>query len=361
MDVIAEPWPRKRRRTSPRTPARAAEPAAARTPRAEDARTRAEAREAAPAPRQSLRQAMQDMPELAELSKQIIIDQTPEGLRIQLVDQEGRSMFEQGSAEPNDRAKMLLRAVAKIAQHAAQPHHHRRPHQRQRRRRQAAGRLGSCPSARADAARQILQAAGVDPDRIYQVAGKAGSDPLLSGRPAAAGQSPHRHRAAAGSAACCRRTRACSHAVASPRRARRLRQGRGLPLICVLTLIWKAPAFRDTALSDPPAAVLSDGAVALPLSAGARGAEGVRPPAAARRRGAQRRPDPGRLPPVARTSPTARPASGCDACVSARIPVADYAFSRSEAAGADAQRPTLRAIWSRPRRRWSSSSCCAAT
>src|SRR6195952_1823249 len=63
---------------------------------------------------QSLRQALQDMPELAELSKNIIIDQTPEGLRIQLVDQEGRSMFNQGSATPNDRAKLLLRAISKI-------------------------------------------------------------------------------------------------------------------------------------------------------------------------------------------------------------------------------------------------------
>ncbi len=60
----------------------------------------------------SLRQALQDMPELAELSKQILIDQTPEGLRIQLVDQEGRSMFESGSSRPNDRARLLLRAVA---------------------------------------------------------------------------------------------------------------------------------------------------------------------------------------------------------------------------------------------------------
>ena len=62
----------------------------------------------------SLKQAMQDMPELAELSKNILIDQTPEGLRIQLVDQEGRSMFNQGSSQPNDRAKLLLRAVSKV-------------------------------------------------------------------------------------------------------------------------------------------------------------------------------------------------------------------------------------------------------
>ena len=63
---------------------------------------------------QSLRQALQDMPELAELSKNIIVDQTPEGLRIQLVDQEGRSMFNEGSTQPNDRARLLLRAVAKV-------------------------------------------------------------------------------------------------------------------------------------------------------------------------------------------------------------------------------------------------------
>ncbi|HAJ03098.1 MAG TPA: chemotaxis protein MotB, partial [Brevundimonas sp.] len=63
---------------------------------------------------ESLRQAMQSMPELAELSKQLIIDQTPEGLRIQIVDQEGRSMFEENSARPNARAQILLRAVARI-------------------------------------------------------------------------------------------------------------------------------------------------------------------------------------------------------------------------------------------------------
>ena len=62
----------------------------------------------------SLRQAMQDMPELAELSRHLIIDQTPEGLRIQLVDQEGRSMFDNNSAQPNERARVLLRAVSRV-------------------------------------------------------------------------------------------------------------------------------------------------------------------------------------------------------------------------------------------------------
>ena len=136
----------------------------------------------------SLRQAMQSMPELAELSKQLIIDQTPEGLRIQIVDQEGRSMFDQNSARPNARAQLLLRAVAKvivqlpnrisITGHTSAV---------------AGSSRASAPgdwalsAQRADASRLILQAAGVDPDRVYSVSGKAGSDPLYPDDPTLAG------------------------------------------------------------------------------------------------------------------------------------------------------------------------------
>ena len=63
---------------------------------------------------QSLRQAMQDMPELAELSKQVLVDQTPEGLRIQLVDQEGRPMFQPGSNQLMPYARKLLASVGGI-------------------------------------------------------------------------------------------------------------------------------------------------------------------------------------------------------------------------------------------------------
>jgi chemotaxis protein MotB len=137
---------------------------------------------------ESLRQAMQQMPELAELSKQLIVDQTPEGLRIQLVDQEGRSMFEQNSARPNARAQVLLRAISSvinqlpnrisISGHTSAV---------------AGSGRASVPndwplsSQRADASRQILQRSGVDPDRVYSVAGKAGSDPLYPDDPSLAG------------------------------------------------------------------------------------------------------------------------------------------------------------------------------
>ncbi|RAK52009.1 flagellar motor protein MotB [Phenylobacterium deserti] len=131
---------------------------------------------------QSLRQALQDMPELSELSKNIIIDQTPEGLRIQLIDQEGRSMFNQGSAQPNDRAKLLLRAVSKVINqmpNRVSIYGH------------TSASVGGVKTendwplsaARANASRQILQGSGVDADRIYQVSGKATSEPLYPDDP----------------------------------------------------------------------------------------------------------------------------------------------------------------------------------
>jgi chemotaxis protein MotB len=135
---------------------------------------------------QSLRQALQDMPELAELSKQIQIDQTPEGLRIQLIDQEGRSMFRDGAAAPNDRARILLRAISKVINQL--------PNRITISGHTSANADGtksasdwSLSSARADASRQILQSAGVDADRIYQVSGKANSDPLYPDDPTLAG------------------------------------------------------------------------------------------------------------------------------------------------------------------------------
>jgi chemotaxis protein MotB len=132
---------------------------------------------------QSLRQALQDMPELAELSKNIIIDQTPEGLRIQLVDQEGRSMFNEGTATPNDRAKVLLRAVAKVVNQLPNRisiYGHTSASAGQGRKNEGDWPLSA---NRADAARKILQSAGVDADRVYQVSGKATSEPLYPDDP----------------------------------------------------------------------------------------------------------------------------------------------------------------------------------
>ncbi len=175
---------------APQSPEEAGQSANLAAASEEELRDEIAAREAAEfaSAAESLRQAMQSMPELAELSKQLIIDQTPEGLRIQLVDQEGRSMFEQNSTRPNARAQVLLRAISgvinqlpnriSISGHTSAV--------------AGSGRSsvpGDWPlsAARADASRAILQRAGVDPDRVYSVAGKAGSDPLYPDDPSLAG------------------------------------------------------------------------------------------------------------------------------------------------------------------------------
>jgi chemotaxis protein MotB len=132
---------------------------------------------------EAIRQSVQDNPDLANLSHQLILEQTPQGLRIQLVDQDGRPMFSQGTAEPMPYTKKLLAAVGaiidtlpnrvSISGHTAGNDAN------------AGGSDWQISSARADAARAMLQSGGLASDRIYEVAGKAGSEPLLPENPSA--------------------------------------------------------------------------------------------------------------------------------------------------------------------------------
>ena len=122
---------------------------------------------------------MQDDPELAQLSKNVIIDETPEGMRIQIIDQDGRSMFPAGHAEPYERTRHLLETVGKILL--------RLPN-----RVSISGHTDSTPfqgppgyskweltDDRANAARRIIEQQGMPDDRVYQVVGKADSEPLF--------------------------------------------------------------------------------------------------------------------------------------------------------------------------------------
>jgi chemotaxis protein MotB len=126
---------------------------------------------------EAIRQAIQNNPDVANLSHQVMLEQTPQGLRIQLVDQDGRPMFQQGTNEPMPYTKKLLAAVGQIID--------TRPN-----RVSISGHTGGddagangtaweLSSARANAARAVLQAGGLGSDRIYEVAGKAASEPLL--------------------------------------------------------------------------------------------------------------------------------------------------------------------------------------
>jgi chemotaxis protein MotB len=131
----------------------------------------------------SLRQALQDMPELTELSKHIMIEQSAEGLNIEIVDQDGRSMFPEGGKEPYERTRRLIQQLASplrsmpfriaIGGHTA------------------ASRVPPTPgygpwelsADRANAVRRLLEAEGVPSAHIFSVTGKADTQPLFPDDP----------------------------------------------------------------------------------------------------------------------------------------------------------------------------------
>jgi len=131
----------------------------------------------------SLRQAMQDMPEISEMSKHIMIEENENGLNIEIVDQEGRSMFPDGAKEPYERTRRIIQKLAvplkglpnrvSITGHTAASRLPPRPG------------YGSweLSADRANAVRQILEDEGLPGSHLFMVAGKADSQPLFPDDP----------------------------------------------------------------------------------------------------------------------------------------------------------------------------------
>lgn len=131
----------------------------------------------------SLRQALQDMPELTEISKHIMFEETKEGLNLEIIDQDGRSMFADGSKQPYERTQRLIEKLAiplkqtplrvSIIGHTA---------------------AGFVPvksdygpfelsADRANVVRQILEREGLPTSHIFAVSGKADTQPLFPDDP----------------------------------------------------------------------------------------------------------------------------------------------------------------------------------
>lgn len=64
--------------------------------------------------KEELEKQLRENKDLAELAKNMIVDITPEGLRIQIIDQEGKPLFPLGSAEMYDYTRKLIEVVAKV-------------------------------------------------------------------------------------------------------------------------------------------------------------------------------------------------------------------------------------------------------
>jgi len=132
-----------------------------------------------------IKQAVQADPTLAGLARQLAIDLTPEGLRIQIMDEIKLPMFPTGSATPNERARLLLQKVLPVLMRLTQPI-------------SIAGHTDAAPypgpdrsnwelsAERANATRRLLTDGGFPVSRIKSVIGNADHDPLLPADPMAA-------------------------------------------------------------------------------------------------------------------------------------------------------------------------------
>jgi chemotaxis protein MotB len=131
----------------------------------------------------ALRQAMQDIPDLKNLAENLVVDRAPEGLRIQIVDQDKTSMFPLGSAEMAEPAKKLMALVTQVVQRlpnklSVSGHTDSTPFTR-------AGNYGNweLSADRANASRRALVASGLPAERIARVVGVADRDPMVADQP----------------------------------------------------------------------------------------------------------------------------------------------------------------------------------
>jgi chemotaxis protein MotB len=131
----------------------------------------------------SIRQALQNMPEFAELSRNIVIEATKDGVNVSLTDQDGRSMFPEGSVLPYERTRRVLEALAptlrRLNNRLSVTGH------------TAAARPGSVPAVdpwsltagRAIAVHEILSGAGFPNNRFTSVVGRADTEPVFPDNP----------------------------------------------------------------------------------------------------------------------------------------------------------------------------------
>ena len=135
---------------------------------------------------EELFQAMQALPELVDLADHLIVDQTPEGLQIQIVDRDSQSMFPRGSANLYPDTRRIVDLIAGVI--AQMPnaisitgHTDATPFTQ-------SGQYGNweLSADRAHAYRRALLAAGFPPERLSHVVGKAATEPLTPEDPTAA-------------------------------------------------------------------------------------------------------------------------------------------------------------------------------
>jgi len=134
--------------------------------------------------KEMLENAVKGIPELKQFQGSMLVDNTPEGLRIQITDQEGLAMFPSGSSAPYGHTRAMLDLVARIVRQLPDN------------RIAISGHTDSVPfkdpsgytnwelsADRALASRRALIASGVPENRVDRVVGRADQDPLEKNDP----------------------------------------------------------------------------------------------------------------------------------------------------------------------------------
>lgn len=132
-----------------------------------------------------LKQAVQGIPELRNFQGSLLVDDTAEGLRVQLTDQEGVAMFPSGSSAMYGHTRAMLDMVARVVNQlpnriVVSGHTDATPFQ------DPSGYGNWELSAdRALAARRALVASGVPDQKIMRVSGAGDQEPLDAANPKA--------------------------------------------------------------------------------------------------------------------------------------------------------------------------------
>jgi len=131
----------------------------------------------------TLKQAWQELPDITYIADNLLVEETEQGLNIQIVDQEGRRMFPEGSKFPYEATRQALAVMApiinqlpnpvRITGHTAAGGSYDNP-------RYGAWELSA---DRANVTRRILEEFGLDPDRIHSVVGRGNAEPLFANDP----------------------------------------------------------------------------------------------------------------------------------------------------------------------------------
>jgi chemotaxis protein MotB len=129
---------------------------------------------------QELRRAIQESPGLQAFAGQIVIDRTPEGLRIQITDRDKLSMFPSASAVPYERGRDLMMMIGKVIAQVPNKisiagHTDATPFTAGSRRDN-----WSLSTERANTSREYLVKAGVDENKVVRVSGLADREPFTA-------------------------------------------------------------------------------------------------------------------------------------------------------------------------------------